>query len=70
VQEKKFPELRAERAKIEKITIPTLNSAELIKSKTSVASIDDSYVLHLFGLNKHFHSCMVFLFHDPHSQQA
>jgi hypothetical protein len=39
LQEKKFPELTAEKAKIQKITIRTWNSAELIKSKIVV---DDS----------------------------
>jgi hypothetical protein len=48
VQEKKFTELTPQKAKIEKIKIRTSNSAQLIQTKIAVASMDDSYVLHLF----------------------
>jgi hypothetical protein len=74
VQEKKFPELKAERAKIEKTTIPTWISAKLIlvKSKIGVASIDGSCVLlfFFFGWNKYFHFCVGFVFHEPQCQQV
>ena len=67
LQEKKFPEITAQKAKIEKIKIRTWNSAKLIKSKTVVASTNDSYVQNFFVLKKHFHSGMTFVFHDPQS---
>jgi hypothetical protein len=50
VQERKFPELTAGKAKLIIKTISTKNSTELIKSERRGASINDIYVTNLFWM--------------------
>jgi len=54
MQERKFPELAAEKAKLIIKTISIRNSAELIKSKRRSARIHCIYVTNLFWLKKAF----------------
>ena len=52
VQEKKFPELTAEKAKLKVKTISTKNSVELIKSKKSCSRIKDVYILRFLWIKQ------------------
>jgi hypothetical protein len=70
VQENKFPELTAEKAKLGIKTICAKNSAELIKSKRSFSRRDDIHVLHYLWLKQALSFLRGILFLEPQCQQV
>jgi glutaredoxin len=72
VQELNFSELAVEEVKLKSRTIRTRYAAELanvIKSAKNSTDPHDIYVPKLFRRNKHIHSCVPYLLHEPQCQQ-